>query len=56
MTMNEFSPREVIALCRQREILAIDLRFTDFRGYQRHFTIPATQLTEDRFQEGFCFD
>jgi glutamine synthetase len=56
MTMNEFSPREVIALCRQREIQAIDLRFTDFRGYQRHFTIPASQLTEDRFQDGFGFD
>lgn len=56
MTTQEFSPREVIALCRQREIQAIDLRFTDFRGYQRHFTIPAAQLTEDRFEDGFGFD
>jgi glutamine synthetase len=56
MTTNEYSPREVIALCRQREIQAIDLRFTDFRGYQRHFTIPAAQLTEHRFEDGFGFD
>lgn len=50
------SPREVIALCRQKEIRAIDLRFADFRGQQRHFTIPADQLTEDRFEDGFAFD
>ncbi len=56
MTTNEYSPREVIALCRQREIQAIDLRFTDFRGYQRHFTVPAEQLTEHRFEDGFGFD
>ena len=56
MTTYEFSPREIIALCRQREIRAIDLRFTDLRGYQRHVTIPAEQLTEDRFEDGFGFD
>ncbi|MCA9047482.1 MAG: type I glutamate--ammonia ligase, partial [Planctomycetaceae bacterium] len=50
------SPREVIALCRQREIRAIDLRFTDFPGHQRHFTIPADQLTDLSFEEGFGFD
>ncbi|MEO2015995.1 MAG: glutamine synthetase, partial [Fuerstiella sp.] len=53
---SELSPREVLALCRQREIKAIDLRFVDFRGYQRHFTIPADQLTEDSFEDGFGFD
>lgn len=50
------SPREVIALCRQKEIRVLDLRFVDFRGQQRHFTIPVDQLTEDRFQDGFAFD
>ena len=56
MSENQFSPREVLALCRQREIRAIDLRFTDFRGSQRHFTIPADQLTEESFDHGFSFD
>lgn len=56
MSMSELTPREVIALCRQREVRAIDLRFTDLRGYQRHFTIPAEQLTERSFEEGFGFD
>ncbi len=56
MTDNQLSPREVLALCRQKEIRAIDLRFTDFCGGQRHFTIPAEQLTEDGFEHGFAFD
>lgn len=56
MTTSELSPREVIALCRQREIRAIDLRFTDLRGYQRHFTVPAVLLTDGSFEDGFGFD
>ena len=56
MSSSHHSPREVIALCRQMEIRAVDLRFADFRGQQRHFTIPADQLTEDSFENGFAFD
>lgn len=56
MSENQLSPREVLALCRQREIRAIDLRFTDFCGLQRHFTVPADQLTEESFEYGFSFD
>ena len=56
MSTSQLSPREVIALCRQKEIRAIDLRFVDFRGHQRHFTIPAEQLVEERFEDGFAFD
>ena len=47
MSQSNMSPREVLALCRQREIQAIDLRFTDFCGSLRHFTIPVRQLTEE---------
>jgi glutamine synthetase len=56
MSETQLSPREAIALCRQREIRAIDLRFTDFCGSQRHFTIPADRLTEESFEHGFSFD
>lgn len=56
MSTTNRSPREVIALCRQLEIQAIDLRFADFCGQQRHFSIPADQLTELRFEDGFGFD
>jgi len=56
MSQSNMSPREVLALCRQREIQAIDLRFTDFCGSMRHFTIPVRQLTEESFEHGFSFD
>jgi glutamine synthetase len=50
------TPREVLALCREREIGAVDLRFMDFPGATRHFTIPVAALTERSFEEGFGFD
>jgi glutamine synthetase len=50
------TPREVLALIREREIQAIDLRFMDFPGTQKHFTVPAKALTEDSFDRGFSFD
>jgi len=50
------TPREVLALCREREIQAIDLRFMDFPGTQKHFTIPAKILVEKSFEDGFGFD
>ncbi len=50
------TPREVLALCREREIHAVDLRFMDFPGTQKHFTIPVQVLTEASFEDGFGFD
>jgi len=50
------TPKEVLALCREREIRAVDLRFMDFPGTQKHFTIPVQALTERSFEEGFSFD
>ena len=50
------TPREVLALCRQNEIQAIDLRFMDFPGTQKHFTIPIKALTEQSFEDGLTFD
>ncbi|MFP6768087.1 MAG: type I glutamate--ammonia ligase [Planctomycetaceae bacterium] len=47
------TPREVLALCREREIRAVDLRFMDFPGTQKHFTIPVDALTEETFEDGF---
>ena len=50
------SPREVLALCRERDVVAVDLRFTDLGGAQKHVTLPAGRLTEASFEEGFGFD
>jgi glutamine synthetase len=50
------TPKEVLALCRSHEVKAVDLRFMDFPGTQKHFTIPVQALTEASFEEGFSFD
>lgn len=50
------TPREVLALCRQSEIQAVDLRFMDFPGTEKHFTIPVDALTEETFEDGITFD
>jgi glutamine synthetase len=49
-------PREVLAMCREKEVKAIDLRFTDFFGAWQHFTIPVGKLEEDVFEDGLGFD
>jgi glutamine synthetase len=50
------TPAKVLALCREREIKAIDLRFMDFPGTQKHFTIPVQALTEKSFEDGLGFN
>ncbi len=49
-------PREVLAMCREKEVKAVDLRFTDFLGAWQHFTIPVQKLEEDTFEDGLGFD
>jgi glutamine synthetase len=50
------TPKEVLALCREKDVKAIDMRFMDFPGLWQHFTIPVNGLTEDVFEEGLGFD
>src|ERR1700704_6724262 len=50
------TPKEVLALIREKEVKAIDLRFMDFPGLWQHFSIPAEALTESTFEEGLGFD
>ena len=50
------SPQEVLVLCREHDVKAVDLRFTDFLGQWRHTTIPVGRLTERAFEDGFGFD
>lgn len=50
------TPKEVLALIRQREVTTVDLRFMDFPGLWQHFAIPADALTEETFEEGLGFD
>ncbi len=46
------TPKEVLALCREKDVKAVDLRFMDFPGLWQHFTIPVSKLDEDVFEDG----
>jgi len=50
------TPNDVLALCRERDVKAVDMRFMDFPGLWQHFTIPVDKLTEDIFEDGLGFD
>src|SRR5205807_2096665 len=50
------TPKEVLALIREKEVRAVDLRFMDFPGLWQHFTIPADALDEGVFEDGLGFD
>ncbi len=50
------TPHEILARCREKDIKAIDLRFTDLFGLWQHFTIPVNQLSDETFEEGLGFD
>lgn len=50
------TPKEILALCREKNVKAVDLRFMDFIGTWQHTTIPVRMLTEDTFTDGQGFD
>ncbi len=50
------TPKELLAFCREKDVKAVDLRFTDFPGSWQHTTIPIGHLSEDSFEDGFGFD
>ena len=50
------TPSEVLALCREKDVKAVDMRFMDFPGLWQHFTIPVNKLDEDVFENGLGFD
>jgi glutamine synthetase len=50
------TPREVLAFLREHEVKAVDLRFMDFPGQWKHFTVPAEVIDEAVFEDGHGFD
>jgi glutamine synthetase len=50
------TPKTVLAMCRENDVKAVDLRFMDFIGLWQHTTIPVQQLNEDTFEDGLGFD
>ncbi len=50
------TPKEVLHQIKDNGIKAVDLRFMDFPGLWQHFTIPASKLEEETFENGLGFD
>jgi glutamine synthetase len=49
-------PADVLKLAKDNDVKMVDLRFMDLPGLWQHFSVPAHQLTEASFEEGFGFD
>jgi len=50
------TPQDVLKLVKDTEARVVDIRFCDLPGLMQHFSIPATELTEEVFEEGLGFD
>src|SRR2546427_6667770 len=50
------TPKEVIHAAKERGAKIVDLRFIDVPGLWQHFSIPASELSEELFAEGIGFD
>jgi len=54
--MQKRSAAEVVELAAEEGVEIVDLRFCDLPGLMQHFSIPAHELVEDAFEEGYGFD
>jgi glutamine synthetase len=50
------TPQQVLGTIRDESIQFVDLKFCDLLGAWKHLTVPARQLTEAAFRDGFGFD
>ncbi len=50
------TPSEVVALAKEKGVKIVDFKFMDLPGMWQHFSIPATELEEDMFDDGLGFD
>ena len=50
------TPSEVVELAKEKGVKIVDFKFTDLPGMWQHFSIPATELKEDMFDDGLGFD
>ena len=50
------TPSDVVALAKEKKVKIVDFKFMDLPGMWQHFSIPATELKEDMFEEGLGFD
>jgi glutamine synthetase len=52
----ERTPADVLGMVKDQGVEIVDFRFCDLPGLMQHFSVPAHELTEDGFEEGYGFD
>src|SRR6185295_7250265 len=50
------TPQDALKLVSDSGAEVVDVRFVDLPGLMQHFSIPASELTADSFEEGHGFD
>ena len=50
------TPKKVLEMVKEKGAKVVDIRFMDFPGIWQHFTVPACELDESSFEDGFGFD
>jgi len=50
------SANDVLKTMKDNDVKFVDFRFTDPRGKEMHFSLPANQVDEDTFEAGNMFD
>ncbi len=50
------TPKDVLALAKEKGVKMVDLKFIDLPGMWQHKTIPVGELNEELFSEGHGFD
>src|SRR5439155_8938069 len=54
--VQERTPADVVKLAKDEGVAIVDFRFCDLPGLMQHFSVPAHELTEDAFADGYGFD
>jgi glutamine synthetase len=56
VSVEERTPDEVLQLISDEGAEVVDVRFCDLPGLMQHFSMPASQLTAEMFEQGVGFD
>ena len=49
------SVKDVLEMAKKNKVEIVDFKFIDVPGLWQHFSIPATDLDADKFEQGFGF-
>ncbi|HEV7282584.1 MAG TPA: glutamine synthetase beta-grasp domain-containing protein [Pirellulaceae bacterium] len=52
----EWTPQEILVFCREKNVKAVDFRYTDLLGTQRRISAPVGRFDIDLFESGFAAD